>query len=848
MDRPRIIIVAFLTCSGIVSLFVHQPSSSQRHELHGLLQEDQHRLDLLNSTRYHDFDPSQDRWLNLTGLRQPDGYAWDALPHVKAAAFRDLSDLVGARGVSWLGDDEGHDENRTAQFSLEGAKGEESSLYRDSVGVYKNITGLIQGEWVRTEGSEDRLAPQLNLTTLAPNAVFSTAQFDRNITGSSGKVQIKLDEKTGGQLGDDKGQVKEIKARMTIQDDTTVGDGWEMRLYGVHFPEFGQVILTTTSEKFAGLFALPHFALSEHTFNLSRRLLNQTLTEVVKERETTLNINAYDPLSSSLNQNVEMMNPTPHCEYLVYLQQHVPTWATSLDAPVTDQIPDLTQAVEDELRDPQGAPLPPAEPMTMTMRILSPDCGFLLESKGPPRFHPSEHDHLRGLKSESYMRQVKNFALGFGLICALQVLLLMRQMEEASTPSTVSRVSFFTITILALGDGFAAVMFFGLGVVFRAAFMPLFTAAFMAFVGMSFFGVKFLNEIWTVQAPEARRVERMTATTATDVAADGSDRRPAVPSVIITPSGTDTLPPPVTARQAINSGATPVILPPDQDLDAAEVDDDVATNATTIQTGQGILSRELGAIYSRFYFGLLLLVILCVHAASWPSTLRSIYTNLVSLLYLSFWVPQIYRNVMRNCRRALSWEFVVGQSILRLAPFLFFYTVDSDHNVLFVEPDRTMAFVLFLWVWCQAWALVSQDVLGPRFFVPAGFAPPAYDYHPVLREDDLETGGTMPLGFSQATAMADDAGPSSAVPGTAVKDGDGKGRLVFDCGICMDDIDVAIVPAGGDSSATSLAGGILGRRLYMVTPCRHIFHSHCLEGWMRFRLQCPICRETLPPL
>jgi len=28
----------------------------------------------------------------------------------------------------------------------------------------------------------------------------------------------------------------------------------------------------------------------------------------------------------------------------------------------------------------------------------------------------------------------------------------------------------------------------------------------------------------------------------------------------------------------------------------------------------------------------------------------------------------------------------------------------------------------------------------------------------------------------------------------------------------------------------------------MVTPCRHVFHSNCLEGWMRFRLQCPNCR------
>jgi len=65
----------------------------------------------------------------------------------------------------------------------------------------------------------------------------------------------------------------------------------------------------------------------------------------------------------------------------------------------------------------------------------------------------------------------------------------------------------------------------------------------------------------------------------------------------------------------------------------------------------------------------------------------------------------------------------------------------------------------------------------------------------------------------------------------------------------MQVLEVPVVGAGEDASAN--AGGVaamLARRLYMVTPCRHVFHSTCLEGWMRFRLQCPICRENLPPL
>jgi mitofusin len=79
----------------------------------------------------------------------------------------------------------------------------------------------------------------------------------------------------------------------------------------------------------------------------------------------------------------------------------------------------------------------------------------------------------------------------------------------------------------------------------------------------------------------------------------------------------------------------------------------------------------------------------------------------------------------------------------------------------------------------------------------------------------------------------------------------GKGKKVFDCSICAQDIEVPVIATGADENTVAGMGGtsmILQRRQYMVTPCRHIFHTGCLEGWMRYRLMCPNCREVLPPL
>lgn len=514
----------------------------------------------------------------------------------------------------------------------------------------------------------------------------------------------------------------------------------------------------------------------------------------------------------------------PQCEFIVYLQQHpIPSTKAELEG------------VEKELRFPTGAPLPTISAMKMSALIFSPDCGFVLESRGPPDFAPQQGTHLVGQKIEAYIRLAKRGILAFGVLICAEIYLLLRQMNDTSTPSTRSRVSFYAIALMGLGDGFSSVGLMLTSFFVDDAFLPLISTAFIAFLGVSFFGMKFLMDIWTVQGPE--RSERARRDAAANPAPAPTPRI-FIPATI-TAAGADTLPLPVTASRPADSGATPYIIPSDQDLGAAEVEGDDATQPAT-QTRIGSARREMGAVYSRFYFLLLSVAFLSLHATSWPTTIRSVYANMLAFTYLSFWAPQIYRNVIRNCHKALRWEFVIGQSILRLIPFAYFYIVED--NILFVETDQNAAWVLVGWVWIQVWALASQEILGPRFFIPTGWAPPAYDYHPILREDDQEAGAIMPIGFTQGTTRRshDDVDGEPNLPG----------KRTFDCAICMQSLEVPVVPAGGggrDNSA-SLGTTLFSRRAYMVTPCRHIFHSPCLEGWMKYRLQCPICRDDLPPL
>ncbi|KAJ5633815.1 hypothetical protein N7528_001657 [Penicillium herquei] len=760
---------------------------------------------LLNETKYGDFDPPADHWLPFAGVRKNDTYAWDLFPRVQSRARDQLQSILTNAGLE-------------PSIGLNDPNGSSSlNLTKLFLPVYRNATGKLRGDWIRRDDGFNRQTP-LNISAIARDHEYFTHEFSSNITGNGGTMYFDLEEGGGEEYQLGAGLVREIRASLSVESEDFWGSTWYLSLFGLHFPETGGIILSTSSEKFGGIFALPHFALSSDTYELSHQLLLKSLRDAMSEKPNR-------PASlfpwSSLARSQQMEFPAPKCEHVIFLQQH----PVMVDGVLADRL--LLERMEQELRYPMGAPIPNPPLMTMSAVIFSPDCGYVLETKGTPEFPPTDQLYLSGPKHEEYNKYAARLIFVVAGVFVAQITLLLRQIKEASTPSTRSRVSFYTIALMALGDAFV-LTFIILELYEAVSFLVLATASFLAFLSVSYIGMKFMMEIWAVQEPERR------------------EERPAVPTVPTPRPGT--LPLPATAAR--DSGATPIILPPDQDAPEDELVQQPAPATRTAAPTSGQLRSDVGAMYARFYLALFGMLILSIWAFLLPRRLGAIYARVISGIYLSFWVPQIYRNVMRNCRKALRWDFVVGQSILRLFPFLYFLTARG--NVLFIRPDWTTALAMAGWMWVQAWMLASQDILGPRFFIPRGWAPPAYDYHPTLRDSvdsdaDLEAGGVLSIASLRADKQ-DLVGESKDDDKQRPKD---RKRVVFDCAICMQDIEVPVLPAAssaGGSSVTDGATSILSRRTYMVTPCRHIFHTACLESWMRLRLQCPICRESIPPV
>jgi hypothetical protein len=791
-------------------------------------------LHVLNITRWQDFSPrtadkkhEAPRYLNLTGFRENDEYAWERLDAFKKRSV-EYSDE--AKGQWHLGQDD------------------KSGLMGD---MYENVTGIVTGKWVRhtADINGEPRHRVMNLTEISPDidwAFRGEEYWIRNITGNEGKLMLRLEEKEvkeQGSLEDPPPSpgdiIRGIFATVTIQDESSSGDGWEMKVHGVHWPKQGVMLFTTTSDKFAGIFGLPHLTPSQEHYLSSQKLLNRTLENTIEGLERAVWADPGNPWTSSPESQGDATMPVPHCELVVYVQVYPVKVDFATSAGYLDP-ENIVHQIEQEIRFPNGAPIPEVPKLQMSTVMFSPDCGFMLESKGPPDFPPQNGEHLVGKKQELFIHDIQNWLHVFALVIFGQIMLLKIQSKEASTPSTIGRVSLYTVAIMLMAD---ALLFSSLSLLSATApnlFPSALLTSFTALMSVAL-GVRFIGAIYQVQEPEGR--ERLRA-------------QQAPPSTLARPAASSTPAPVLTAAGAdIFARPTniPIIIPSDQDIDAEITENITAAVVSTLPTTNTLATAtqppprstsSFGAIYVKFILTLTLLLFISLSSTSWPIGLRTFYINTLSFIYLSIWIPQIRRNIIRNCRKALLWKFIIGQSVLRVLPFAYFYL--KEDNILFAETDWKAFCVLAGWVWVQIWVLVAQEILGPRWGLPKNWYEEGWDYHPILREDNVEAGG-LPIGLVQIPGSPTlERTRTSEELGRKKRDG---GVRTVDCAICMQVLEVPVVGAGEDSAGN--AGGVTGmlaRRLYMVTPCRHVFHSACLEGWMRFRLQCPICRENLPPL
>lgn len=102
---------------------------------------------------------------------------------------------------------------------------------------------------------------------------------------------------------------------------------------------------------------------------------------------------------------------------------------------------------------------------------------------------------------------------------------------------------------------------------------------------------------------------------------------------------------------------------------------------------------------------------------------------LLLLAAFSFWVPQIWHNIVSTARQPVQPGYILVSTPARL--LLPVYLLCCPLNLLQLTPQPWLAAALLTWVGLQVAVLLLQHYSHPHIILPASWAPVRYDYHRV---------------------------------------------------------------------------------------------------------------------
>ncbi|KAG1143058.1 hypothetical protein G6F37_011401 [Rhizopus arrhizus] len=540
---------------------------------------------------------------------------------------------------------------------------------------YHNVTGTFRGDWKNRNISIPNTANKTEIEEARKEFKFDgPASFTLQLKSFSTDIE----------------ETNYIEGYIRIKDAEKSDSGVLLTAGGVHFLNNGSLYLIAVPNGLSTpLKDLLNMLRSNSSFTDARKVLVEQIDKRIEELE--------DDRSLDWESSDESDYPAPFsCQFQMFSQLN----------PVPK---DITQSdlleYEQELANPQGISTIRPPPLLLSSELYSPNCHLLLSI-----------DKQAGIKIEKYYKKAVAYAGMASVIAVIQIFALIHQMEFTPTPSSVSNVSYWTIAIQAIMDGYLCLLHLTTGVVLETVFIPFATAAFFTFILVSIFGMRYLLVVWRIQRPESIRAtptERQQQQQQQQQEQQEQQQQQQQQEPDYSVNSESLLP-------------TANVIRPNTTTNT--------NNATT--TEETSPYREVTYLYYRLYAVLLLGLFLFYQSITRSAFVQNVILSTLGLFLYSFWIPQIIRNVWRGCRRPLSHRYILTMSITRLSVPLYFY---GCPNNLIGHETTPWVWAVVAYVVLQIIILFLQDAFGPRLFVPSKYLPQTYDYHPILSGSDEET-------------------------------------------------------------------------------------------------------------
>ena len=246
---------------------------------------------------------------------------------------------------------------------------------------------------------------------------------------------------------------------------------------------------------------------------------------------------------------------------------------------------------------------------------------------------------------------------------------------------------------------------------------------------------------------------------------------------------------------------------------------------------RALYRRRLLSLYIMFYISFFIIFF----------NIKQCFTNfyLITTIYTLSWLSQILVSVCKNSRPPLPRLYIVWLSLSRL--YIPIYTRGFSHNYFNLRPYYLKVGLLTIITFIEAIILLLQKSFGPRIIIPKKFRKQnqVFDYYKdkVNIQKHVSQNPLCVICLENLSVDVDE-NFNRIKKKKKPKTIGNKIMGIFYLDILNDKIKKFLKYLEGKNI----------KKKYMVTPCDHVFHTVCLEKWIKLKSECPYCKTNIPPI
>ena len=263
---------------------------------------------------------------------------------------------------------------------------------------------------------------------------------------------------------------------------------------------------------------------------------------------------------------------------------------------------------------------------------------------------------------------------------------------------------------------------------------------------------------------------------------------------------------------------------------------------------QVIIRQKLLKVYFTFYIIIFISLFFVIKFL--------FYKHFIIVGILVTWTPQICYNIYYQNKIALPWSYIILTSIYRL--FIPCYFRCYKNNFLLISPDYILTFFIIILMILQIYILYFQSKKGSRFFLPKKYRNKVFDFYKTKEEiiklypdlkniecviclnplliEEIDNYSNINLN-NDLISITDNENTQINKRNKQIND-----KNIEDNNIKNNYYWIKKINSFFEFSERSF--NIEGKK-YMITPCKHFFHSKCLELWLQRKRECPNCRTKI---